>query len=110
MHRAADEHELEVVDRRAQVLGDCSGLVEGRMGEQGRELVPADARQDVGLAQADRQDLGDAAQQLVAGGVVEQVVHRLQAVEVDGQQGRGHRVAGGVAASRRRSSSKRSRV
>ena len=51
--------------------------------EQDGELVAAEARRGVGGADARGQALGDLAQDLVAGGVAEAVVDRLEVVEVE---------------------------
>ena len=55
-------------------------------GEHDRELVTAEARQRVALAQRHLQPRPDLAQHLVAGVVAERVVELLEAVEVDQQQ------------------------
>ena len=63
--------------------GDAVGLLGRRLGQQDRELVAAEAGEHVGLAQAAAQRVGDAHDQLVAGGVAERVVDRLEVVEVE---------------------------
>ena len=57
-----------------------------RMAEHDRELVAADARHDVALANAVDEQPRDLDQRFVAGLVAEAVVDLLQAVEVDKQQ------------------------
>ena len=54
--------------------------------EQHRELVAAEARDDVALANAAFESLHDGAQQLVAELVAERIVHHLESVEVQEQQ------------------------
>ena len=54
-----------------------------RVGEDERELVAADAREHVGLAQHLPQGVADAHQQGIAGGMAERVVDALEAVEVE---------------------------
>ena len=63
------------------------------------ELVAAEPRGGVGAAQRVAQPLGDADEQLVAGGVAEGVVDRLEVVEVDEQHR--HGLAGAAAAQQR---------
>ena len=55
--------------------------------EQDAELVAAEARDAIALADASRQHLRDLDQGLVAGLVAERVVDHLQAVDVDEQHG-----------------------
>ena len=63
--------------------------------EQEPELVAADAGDDRGVAERALQPHGDLAQALVAGGMAESVVDRLQVVEVDdGEQAERTGVAG----------------
>ncbi len=50
------------------------------------ELVPAQARDQVGVAYRGLQPRGDLPQQPVADGVAERIVHLLEVVEVDAQQ------------------------
>ena len=59
------------------------------------ELVAAEPADRVALAQDAGEPGGDAAQQLVAGGVAEGVVDVLEAVEVDEQRRRLDAVRGG---------------
>ena len=66
-----------------------AGIVEGHAGEQGGELVPTEASQDVGGAQRGTDPLAQLLQQLVARVVAEAVVDRLEPVEVEQQERRG---------------------
>ena len=52
------------------------------VGQQQQELVAALARDEVGLAGAVAQALGELGEQLVPGGVAQRVVHELEVVEV----------------------------
>jgi len=58
-------------------------------GQQDRELVSPQARDDVAAAQAAAQQLGHAHDQAIAGLVAEGVVDELEVVEVQGEQGGG---------------------
>ena len=69
------------------------GIVEVHTGEQGGELVPTEAGQDVGGAQRGTDPLAQLLQQLVARVVTEAVVHRLEPVEVEQQERRGSTAA-----------------
>ena len=64
-------------------LGDLLRLVERATGEQHRELVAADARDGVRIANALLQERPDLAQQVVAGNVPARVVDELEPVEVE---------------------------
>ena len=77
---------LQTRDQAQQLVGDQPRM--GRLGlwQQHRELVPAQARQHVRVAQLGRQRLGDPDDELVAGGVAEAVVDVFEVVEVDEQQ------------------------
>lgn len=74
--------------------GSASGLGRG-LRHQDRELVAADAEAVIGQA-GGLEDLGDGAEDLVAGGVAEAVVDPLEAVEVKEAEGEGTVVAGGA--------------
>jgi len=77
----------DLADDRDDRLGDDERLRLALRGQQDRELVAAQAREDVGLAQAVAQRAGAGDDELVAGGVPEAVVDRLEAVEVEHEQG-----------------------
>ena len=73
-------------DRVLQLLRDAAEhcrIVE--VLDDHHELVAAEPREQVGLAQRVRQRRGDALQQLVADAMAERVVDVLEAVEVDEQ-------------------------
>ena len=74
--------------RTEHPLGGALGL-DGRRGvlEQHRELVAAQARGQVVLAQRGAQPLGDRHEQRVAGCVAERVVDALEVVQVEEQHG-----------------------
>ena len=75
-------------DRLEQALGGGRGAGDPvRVLEQERELVAAEARRRVDRPQALLQPGRDLDQELVAGGVAEAVVDRLEVVEVEEQQG-----------------------
>ncbi len=63
------------------------------VGQDQGELVAADARQDVAVAQDVAQRVADARQELVAGGVAEGVVDQLEAVQVEQHQRAGAAMA-----------------
>jgi hypothetical protein len=65
------------------VFGDLLRLVERAAGEQHRELVAADARDGVRIADALLQQRSDLAQQVVARDVAARVVDELEAVEIE---------------------------
>jgi hypothetical protein len=73
-------------DRGAHALGDLHRLLERRLREQDGELLPAEARRDVVVAQLGLEDLGDAAEDGVAGEVAVRVVDFAQQVEVGHDQ------------------------
>ena len=97
---AEAQFDLDAATHVEGPLGD--GLVEasrhrGGQGGAGHvdehdELVAAPAGQQLGVAQAVLEALGDLAQHTVAGGVAEAVVDRLEPVEIAEQHG--HRVLG----------------
>ena len=68
-------------------LGEPLGLGAPAGRRQDRELVAAEARERVALAQAGRQRARDPHDQLVAGAVAEGVVDLLEVVQVDHQHG-----------------------
>ncbi|CAN5918119.1 hypothetical protein BH23ACT10_BH23ACT10_01790 [soil metagenome] len=73
--------------RCQHALGDVGrGVIVGP-GHQDRELVTAQPRDGVALADSLLQPLGDAGQQLVADAVAERVVDLLEPVEVNEQHG-----------------------
>jgi hypothetical protein len=67
------------------------------VGQRDQELVAAEPRQQVALAQRAEQALADVPQQLVAHGVAQRVVDALEAVEVEEQHGQALLVARRVA-------------
>ena len=84
-------------ERRAQRLGDALGHADRvplarHVLAQHRELVAAQPRGRVARAQDARETRGDRAQELVAGGMPEGVVDRLEAIEVEEQDGDGRRM------------------
>ena len=81
---AADRERFLERGAQPQARGAGRGLVAGL--EDDRELVAAQPRQRVVLAQQLLQPRADLAQHLVAGVVAERVVELLEAVEVDQQQ------------------------
>ena len=70
-------------DRATHVIGDLAGFVERAAEQQHAEFVAADARHGVRIAHRIAQDLGQFAQQAVAGDVAARVVHELETVEVE---------------------------
>ncbi len=71
-----------VGDGAADPLGDLEGLLRSRLGEDDRELLAAEARGDVGVAQLPLEDAGDAVQDRVARQVPVGVVDLAKQVEV----------------------------
>ena len=73
-----------------RLLGTATELLDGRARPEARrqhhELVTSDASDGVAESHETAKPLGDRDQQLVAGVVAEQVVHGLEAVEIDEQQ------------------------
>ena len=86
------------LERRAQRLDHAVGHA-GRLGgvghvlEQDRELVAAESRGGVAAAQAVVDALGDRHEQVIAGGVAEAVVDRLEVVHVEEEHGDPARLA-----------------
>ena len=85
--------------RRAEVAGpflesaaDLQCAVGIGVGHEDRELVAADPKGAIGIADDFRDEAPKVAQQLVAGRVAVAVVEHLQVVEVDQQQGHRHLV------------------
>jgi len=74
------EAPLDDVD---DALGDDGGV--GGAGQQDRELVAADPRAHIVVADASTEPLGDGLQQLVAHGVAERIVDDLKPVEIEEQ-------------------------
>ena len=79
--------ERELGDRGAQALGEPPRVVPAAAAQDHREFVAAEAEHLVVDAQAATQQSAEVAQQAVAGRVPAVVVDRLEAVEVDVQQG-----------------------
>ena len=75
--------EVIVRDGLANVLRYLQRLVEWTTCEQHRELIAADARNGIGVADAALEQSRDLAQQVVAGDVAAGVVDRLEAVEIE---------------------------
>ena len=76
-----------VVERRTEALGEPLGNFGLRAGRRDDgELVAADAGQEGALAHR-LQPARDFAQQRIAGGMAEHVVHRFEAVEIEAQHG-----------------------
>ena len=80
-------------DRVEHVAGDALGRLAPAVGQQDGELVAAEARDHVALAQAAAQRVGHLADQRVAGAVPERVVDVLEVVDVEQHGG----AAGAVA-------------
>ncbi len=82
-------------DLGTQVLSELQRAAGVRLRHQHRELVAGEAGDDVGGAHPLAQDLGDLADQVVAGLVAEPVVDLLEAVDVDDHHRALAAVAGG---------------
>ena len=91
-HRRADrlrrglDLELPLRNGAADPLGDLHRLLGRRLRQQDRELLAAEARRHVVVAQLLAEDLGDAFQHCVAGEVAVAVVDVAQQVEVGHDQ------------------------
>src|SRR5688572_8202819 len=70
-------------DRLNDVLGDLLRLVERAARKQHRELVAADARDGIRIADPLLQQRADLAQQVVASDVPARIVDELEAVEIE---------------------------
>ena len=70
-----------------QPVGDRQGVVDVAAGQDHGELVPAEANQQVPLAEDPSQPRAELSQQLVAGRVAERVVDLLEPVEIDEEEG-----------------------
>ena len=86
------EHRL-AADGVEHARGDGLRLGAAALGQQHGELVPAQARQHVGVAQPPAQGVRDVHDQLVADAVPERVVDRLEVVEVEHDRGAARAVA-----------------
>ena len=64
-----------------------------QFGEQDAEFIAADAGDGIGCTNLLQNSRGDALQELVAGGVPESVVHRLELVQGEAQQREPARIA-----------------
>ena len=73
-------------DRAADALGDLERLLRRRLGQQDRELLAAEARGHVVVAQLGAEDLRDAPQHRVAREVAVRVVDVAQEIEVGHDQ------------------------
>ena len=71
---------------RADPLGDLQRLLRARLGKQDAELLAAEPRRDVVVAQLRAEDLGDALEHGVAGEMAVRVVDVAQEVEVGHDQ------------------------
>ena len=86
--RVARGRDLEELlgDGAPYPLGDLERLLDGRLGEQDRELLAAEAGRDVEVAQLAAEDVRHAADDRVAGEVAERVVDLPEQVEVDHEE------------------------
>ena len=87
VERLAAVEELEVLEQAAQVLRRRHRLRAVHVVEQHRELVAAEAGQQVALADVALEQPGAFLEELVPGGVAEGVVDVLELVQVDVEQG-----------------------
>ena len=90
--RAHDQLLLVQPQRLGEGLDDAFGGVRGLLEalhvlQEDRELIPAEAGRRVACANARFESLGHVEQHLVAGGVAEAVVDRLEVVEVEEDHG-----------------------
>ena len=74
----------------AHLIGDLPRLVERATHQQHAELIAAEAADEVGIAHRAAHQLGDVAQQTVAGQVTARVVDHLEAVQIQITQHVGH--------------------
>ena len=92
----APEHRPVAPDRLQQLRADLARLVGVGVRQEDRELVPAQARENIGLSHLAAQEVGDAANDRVAGPVAEAVVDVFEVVEVQQENAAAALVAGGV--------------
>ena len=78
---------VQAVDRQPQRLGTPKRHVEVRLGQHHRELLAAEPARDVAAAERAPEQFGERLQQQVAGRVPGCVVHALEEVHVEQQQG-----------------------
>ena len=84
--------------RRQQLARDVAGILRlGQVAQHDHELVVAEAREQVAVAQLLVQPRGGQLQQGVAGGMAEGVVDALEAVQVDQQHRQGLATLAGLA-------------
>lgn len=79
----------------AELLDDLFGLVDRGLREGDDEFVAAVAEGEVGLAEGDADAVGEALEEVVAGGVAVDVVDLFEAVEIDHHEGEGEAMAFG---------------
>ncbi len=84
-HRHRVEHE-RLADLRRDPLCHLRGVPRIGVDQENGELVAADPRDEIRVAEAAHDARAELDQQLVAGGVTERVVHLLEPVEVDEQK------------------------
>ncbi len=77
---------LELADRRANTLGQQVRAVEIGVAQHHHELLAPVAKQQVAVAHAAPETVGERLQHRVAGGVAEAVVDRFELVGVDHHQ------------------------
>ncbi len=92
--RAAGRLEPVAAEHLQHVLADRPGALDGDLGEDDRELIAAEPRRDVRLADPLGDHGSDLAQELVAVAVSERLVDALEVVEAEHEQGAAA-VAGG---------------
>ncbi len=79
-------HEAELAHRITQLLGDLQPFAEGAVFEQQAELIPPQSGEGVDLPHLLVEDVGQLAQQLVAGQVTTGVVDDLELVQIQVQK------------------------
>src|SRR2546423_9330784 len=84
--QAVDREEFMAGNAHADALADGKRAVAAGVGQHQRELVAAEARDDVGLARAPPDDGGGLDQRAAAKQVAVRVVDRLESVEIDEQE------------------------
>ena len=86
---AVDRKDLALGERDSQPLGHLGGALAVGSGQDHRELLAAPARRHVDLTDGVEQEVGEVAQDDVAGGMAEAVVDRLEVVHVGEDQADG---------------------
>jgi hypothetical protein len=89
----AVEDEVDPGHDLPAALGDESGALDTRVNQQHRELLAAEAGDEVVPTQQPGESIGHGDQDMIAGGVAESIVDLLEVIEVEHQAGDGQAIA-----------------